>query len=122
MIYIGDTEITAMHLGASEVLSIALGDTLVYEKSSAPTLLDFIEFNPSNGLPYFDTGIYQSDDLVVEVALSASSFNDTVPCFGGGCQDTGFGTEYKNAVRIFGQGTFYVDGRGRSVLSQPYFD
>lgn len=69
MIYIGDTEITAMHLGSAEVLSVALGDNLVYEKSSGPVLLDYITFDPSNGLPFFDTGIYQSDDLVVEVAL-----------------------------------------------------
>lgn len=90
MIYIGDTEITAMHLGSTEVLSVALGDQVVYEKSSAPMLLDFIEFDPNMNLPYFNTGIYQSNDLVVEVALSAESFNAINPCFGGGCQDTGF--------------------------------
>lgn len=113
MIYIGDTEITAMHLGSAEVLSVALGDNLVYEKSSAPTLLDYIEFNPSNGYPYFNTGVYQSDDLVVEIALSANSWNDINPCFGGGCQDTGFFQEMHKATRIFGTGSFYVDGRGR---------
>lgn len=90
MIYIGDTEITAMHLGSAEVLSVALGDHVVYEKSSAPTLLDYITFDPSAGLPFFDTGVYQSNDLVVEVSLSANSWNDMNPCFGGGCQDTGF--------------------------------
>lgn len=58
MIYIGDTEITAMHLGSAEVLSVALGDHVVYEKSSAPTFLDYIEFNPSNGLPFFDSGVF----------------------------------------------------------------
>lgn len=58
MIYIGDTEITAMHLGSAEVLSVALGDNLVYEKSSGPTFLDYIEFNPSNGLPYFNTDVF----------------------------------------------------------------
>ena len=121
MIYIGDTQIAGMHLGSAEVLSVALGDHVVYEKSSGPTLLDYIEFNPSMNLPYFDTGVYQSDDLVVEVALSAESFNATNPCFGGGCQDTGFGSEYRYGTRIFGSGSFYVDGRGRARLSQPSF-
>ena len=122
MIYIGDTEITAMHLGSAEVLSVALGDHVVYEKSSGPTLLDYIEFDPSRNLPFFDTGIYQSDDLVVEVALSANDWNDICPCFGGGCESFDFGSEYKYATRVFGLGSLYVDGRGRKVLSRPSFD